>query len=579
MVQHMKKILAIAIMTLGLAAAIFLVFPSCAKASPSLSSGSGSFASVEMETIPESGIQGNFLNEQSTGFRIYAKPADGFVFYKIGLFIDGSPVPIDERFYDASQNEYYLSSNTSDQAQIRTLIPEGIHEADFSYMLNPGDPYIEYEKIQIVADYTAPTGALSYAVESGKSILAIGDQLTFIFTPDIIPSDINEVSFGIAGSEFAGVQQSNGSWQYSLQITPGYSLPAGQEISVLATDMVGNVFKDVRQLGISIDGIAPVINLQNPINGARYASRSLSISYTISGEFEESKTIITLDGLRIDPKDLNLSSLSEGWHELAISVFDFAGNSSVLKCNFEIDLSPPHLISSNADELGTVNSGDDLTLSGQSEANANITTRLDGPSSSIVKNVIADASGYFTLTFSTNDFSAGSYDIYMNLSDDLGNALELKLCTITIVKVETSDESESVIEFAQSNTNTVLSDAPVVKKIVSTQAPSSESQEEEIARSGKTSSATDTRDVGPWYTFYLMVASLIVIAVAIFSASYYGYGLIVESRQGGRAMITSVDREAKKDSDVAEPKYQETADQESAGNGESNDDSKRQARW
>lgn len=522
-IKTRKKIffyLFIALTTVGLA------LPSIARANYT----DGELFSLKLETIPEAVSAGTgYLNSNSTGFRVYAQPVSGLSFEKIAIFVDGETTPLDERIFDASASDYYLSSNTSSLSQIQLLLPEGLHKIHFNYIPSGQSDYINYYSFDIISDFTPVHGLLSYQTTEGRSTLAIGDQVDLIFRPNLALDDVAIVQFDFNGQKYNGLKLQDGSYRYDVNVSRGDIYDGSGLIGVTVIDFAGNSFYDSVSADFVIDGVPPVVSILSPTDGGRYGSRNISITYAVSGSYVQEQTTILLDGQLIT--NPNLVALGEGLHFVDISVFDLAGNFSTARANFQIDVSPPAYISGSIGGTVSLVLGSQLLVDGQTDPDTSIT--LETCPGEIMARGVSDASGYFNLNLLTNDLSLGTYELYATLCDDLANCIKIKVSTITIVAEQTEQASSSPTKLAQADLGAVSGDAAprmvYRPNIVPIEQTTKQNDEEVVAKAGQISSASDTKVVGSRYTIYLLIISLIVIALTIFSAGYYGYGLFIDA--------------------------------------------------
>ncbi|WP_084105379.1 PQQ-dependent sugar dehydrogenase [Demequina sp. NBRC 110056] len=129
------------------------------------------------------------------------------------------------------------------------------------------------------------------------------------------------------------------------------------EVQYRATDSGGNV-SEVGSITVSIDGTAPEVSLSGVADGdvvGSTATLDVAVEATdaVSGV---ASTTLTLDGVEIDPGELDVSTLDLGAHELIATATDEAGNSADSVVTFTIE--------PTADDLGAhverLLAGDDL---------------------------------------------------------------------------------------------------------------------------------------------------------------------------------------------------------------------------
>ena len=541
-----------------------------------------------MEILPENveNVQYSpgYINSFSTGFRIYTKPTEGSVFGQLGLFIDDETLPIDTESFDNSVSEYYLSSNTSTLSGLKLLLPEGQHTIRFKYRLE-GSDYVDYKNFPITADYSNPSGELSYRVEAADHDLSVGDKVVFSFDPTIL-SDIDKVNFTFNGFSYTGVLSNSGLYEYHYTVKPGDTYGGLGKVGVNVCDPAGNIFRQEIGANFTIDGVAPAITIDSPTDGSRYNVRELAIVYRIDGDFDPTRTVITLDGSVVSAN--LLTNLSDGVHILRVASRDIAGNLGEKVATFEIDNSPPSYIAGGLSSSGEYLQGSEILFEGQTDPGTKVVLEIH---SDILKlETTADFSGKFSFRFNSNNLSIGLHKMYLTLYDDLSNSMTIDLgsfeITASIIEEEPiklseaanglkSDVSPALLErsHALSYENLAVSTTSVTEDVV---------QETDLAANnpGRISSATDTKSTSFNWTVYLLVIGLIAIAIAVLTAGYYGYELLVSNGFYTKDNITD---KLDKDQDTRAATKQVVVDREGSADApkeiSDQDDQSTKVRW
>lgn len=117
-------------------------------------------------------------------------------------------------------------------------------------------------------------------------------------------------------------------------------------ITAVATDMFGNA-ATAAATNLTLDTAAPEISIQLPAEGAVY-STSAPLNYTVydsTSGINTSSCSYTLDGLTIvnlpGCANSSLTGLSQGMHNLTMTVRDMAGNSNTTQRSFSVDATGP----------------------------------------------------------------------------------------------------------------------------------------------------------------------------------------------------------------------------------------------
>jgi len=475
--------------------------------------------SLRYQNLPDDIFVGEgFINNGTSGFRIYAEPNDELVFHKIAIFIDESIEPVDQRIYDASSNEYYLSSNTSSGAELAALLPEGPHEIHFRYQLEEGGEFVDYQNFLLISNYSDPTGVLSYITQDAKMRLKIGDFIKFDFIPEEEVGDVADVKFLFNSKSYQGVLLPDGSYEYLLQVEEGDIYGGEGSLSATVTDLAGNRSEYEIAADFEIDGVLPVIEISSPLSNGRYSSRTLNTSYTITGEYLPSSVVMRLNG-EIVTGD-SLVDLLDGIHIFSVQVEDGFGNIATKEATFEIDTSYPEYSGITNISGGPFTLGEELIIEGQTEPGARVVLEIH--SDTLTMETYTDSTGKFCFKINTSNLTAGFHELFLTFYDYLGNNVRIRLDDFELIApVVVKDET---VKIAMTRPAVTSDSAPsaVVAKIGNKQIES----EPELAKNAPAISSAAVTEEGLNWTLYILIFSMIILAGALLTAGYHGFEVL-----------------------------------------------------
>ncbi|HEY6351400.1 MAG TPA: Ig-like domain-containing protein, partial [Candidatus Angelobacter sp.] len=214
--------------------------------------------------------------------------------------------------------------------------------------------------------------------------------------------------------------------------TPASPLPANGSFTVTVngeTDPPGNV-QTVPFISTfaSVDTVAPVLQLQSPVNGGFISSAqpviSIGVTDNLSGVNAGSETL-SIDGQAVTPQQSTsqirftpAAPLAQGTHTLTASAADNAGNVGNLSASFSVDSVPPTAAQLTGITNGQVVSGT-INLSATATDTGSGVARID---------VIVDGSVLLSLTppsfqttFNTLSLTEGPHTFSARAIDAAGN--------------------------------------------------------------------------------------------------------------------------------------------------------------
>ncbi len=488
--------------------------------------------SSRIEILPESQFadQNEFLNTYSTGFRVYAKHLNEVVFENIAIFLDDQTKPIDIREFDNSEKEYYLSSNTASGDELANLLDEGDHQIHFAYLPVGENDYIVYQTFDISCDFTSPEGQLKF--DTNASVLPYvkkGETIDFLFEPSASSQDISQVLFGIGNQDFEGSKNEDGNFEYKYTVVDGLNLTY-PTIKCVVSDYFGNRFETDLETNLLIDGQPSGIEILSPLDGRSYSSGAIELIYRIDPEFAEGSLRIYLDGELFDAGVVD--DIAEGSHILEIYCEDEAGNLSYRKSSFFIDATAPEIFSQTPFEESYF-LGDLIVFSGKSEANADAVLKIEGNAVSLALASKANPQGLFEFSIASEKLGIGNFHLSLILKDSFGNSKIYSLGTFKIEENVASKSQENCVTLTQAKNDQGKQDVTAKiadKRVVTQKSEESLSETEHASGAGKIISATDDRSGNARSVGFIFFALLLIIAIAFFSAGYYGYALVSSGR-------------------------------------------------
>lgn len=528
-----KKILSIflAILIGGYIGA-FLKLPTASAEEPEVS--------VIFQALPfVNYVPAGYLNADNTGFATTAILAEGYTPYSLGLFLDNGSNPIDDDRY-VGLLSYTLTSETNSLTELKSLLQYD----------NPSIPkeHILYLKVQMVegggydtvwqysftADFDSPTGTISYLTQTASDTtpgwLKVGDSATF--TLALGASDTsNDVT--VAGSynghlldRSAGVAPNEFNATYTVaagDLDQAVPLPISD---VILTDKAGNTTTlSETNVAFTIDANAPTVAIHSPENGKSYNTASIALDYLASDPSE-----VTLDG---SPTTLQngdpIGPLVDGSYTVAVKSTDLAGNSTSVAPTFTVDTIAPFISIASGPGGQKIEQGSAVTFSGMSEPNSLITAEIF--SEPQTASTVANNNGEWEISFDSSNLEVGQHNSYIESKDRAGNinkiaqAIEFEIIPKPQAVSDTPASETTKVALSSGIERAVLDVAPAVAACEGTTCQIQPGTEE-IAKSGQTLSSEDARNAGVNWSAWIILLAIIVLASALATAGYYGYGWV-----------------------------------------------------
>jgi hypothetical protein len=471
------------------------------------------FKSVSFEVLPDdSRITEGYINSTNTSFRINAIPTADFLTYKISLYLDDAPIPVDERLFDNGP-DYTFSSGTSTVAELEALLGNGSHEWRLEAQDDKDAEGYIVAQGEFVSDFVLPTGKFfAEQIIPGDAPSKVGDTIAVGLAELSETSDICSVSGTIYGRDLTFIRKSK-SFYADYIIQEG---DPDRSINLQLTDasFIDSAGNGVALPGVnipidfSIDANSPIISLISPQNKT-YASNNVSVAYEHSGATE---LLITLDGQQVNiTSGGELADLTEGLHDLSVQAIDEAGNKSTSMVQFVTDTIAPQVTLSSQNL--TLTQGDSFKIEGVGESCATVTL-FEGDV--LLASGSCDQLGEFNLQLDTPGWAIGQHDLVLTVIDGVGNSSKIavlvtikkKVAIARSVRVATSSRSVSVPQVIEPANNS------------------------EVVRAGRIIASNDSRpDKSVNWTAWLILAGLIALAGAIATTSYYGFAWLTLNRK------------------------------------------------
>ena len=243
-----------------------------------------------------------------------------------------------------------------------TLLPDG---AAFVGSCSLSDrAYVLRIYANDTAGNTNSTQSVSFAIDTAPpsvSIISPASGSSYAFLPTIRVLAVDALS-GV----HTVLAEIDGSYNLTLVLVAGFytgsiqpPLPDGHHyVRVIANDTVGNAAAE--SSSFLLDASPPTLSVTSPLP----SSCSRNSSVTISATFSDEISAVSVASIRLDGTELSSSAsvtatalslevaLSDGQHDLSITVTDALGNSATASFRFCVDTRPP-VLASCSHENGT----------------------------------------------------------------------------------------------------------------------------------------------------------------------------------------------------------------------------------
>jgi len=305
-----------------------------------------------------------YINMSDAGLNVLFQLGESATLYDIGLFMDGSILPVDETDF-VGAGEYSLGSKTTTPLELQGLIPEGTHQISLGGREDQSSEYVEIWNINLICDYHSPHGFYGAEPAIPGETAIIGDLVYLKFIPNNHSSDTVSVTGSIYGREL--------DWQkvivpggrdyfqanYIVEATdPSQDTKLPLE-NLELTDEAGNITQVATKkitLDFKIDTSVPFLNITSGsltgsiTQGSKIIFEGTSdpgaqIMLTVHSTLTTFSTIADLTGnWRIEFDTLGLGL---GTHSVVLTALNSVGNKTV------IDLGSFELLAAAQEEVET----------------------------------------------------------------------------------------------------------------------------------------------------------------------------------------------------------------------------------
>lgn len=303
-------------------------------------------------------------------------------------------------------------------------------------------------------------------------------------------------------------------------------------VKSIAKDAAGNI----EETGIDTfvwDATPPTLTVISPQENETVSTKTPEVKFEVS---ETATAYIWVDipwsagtGKKINSGD-KLSELSGGEHKIALQAIDLAGNESEIPyLTFSVDTSAPANDVTNTNHGKTFALGDTIVFDGYTELGAKVI--IEVWSEPMYYSAFADDDGYWRIEVPASDFGVGKHLVYITTLDKYGNQIRQLLSEFEVVE---SLAPVDVVLAAAPEEVTEVSE----KVTVETKEPTI-TQEETTPEEGEIKG--EEEEEGRNWSSIITVIAIIVIALGVGTAGYYGYDWWVAGKELEEKEITDED--------------------------------------
>ncbi len=333
-------------------------------------------------------------------------------------------------YYDSVTSSNEIGSSTTSPYSVSwdtTAVSDGSHTIYAVAYDEVGNT--KQTSINVTVDNTPPS--VSFSSPSDGSY--VKGTVTVEATASDATSGIASVTFyyepagSTAQQEIGSVTSSpySVSWDTTSLQDGKYTLIA------VAEDKAGNVQKAYEN--VTVDNTPPTASITAPTG--TYIHSTVSIDISASDNFEVSTITLYIDGNEVDSWTVNSASASEtyswdttqvadGSHTVEVTVVDGAGNTYTTSKTYYVDNTPPTISvsspSNNAWYRGTVTISATSSDTGSGVASMSIAISTLGT-------VQTSSSTSISYSWDTTQVSDGTYYIWVNATDNVGNMASTKI--------------------------------------------------------------------------------------------------------------------------------------------------------
>jgi len=479
-------------------------------------------------------IVNGYLNATNTSFEVSAYLPDFVNISHTELLLDGDSFAQVITGTQTTEGSYRFLSGTSTPTELQTQISPGGHILSIRKTLSLGVTENE-GGLPLIADYSAPGGSIS-STYLDDGYLKVGDKIDFMLelSGQDLTKDIADISATYNGKNLSWSPAIPNKYRSIYKVSEGdKDRPNPIQIgNLIIADKAGNKSAPIATFDITIpiDANSPKINIVSPVNNKIYASATTQLQYSSS----DPVILVELDSTSIDPDSTSLGPLKDGRHILEITARDKAQNKTTQVVSFSTDTIAPSFSIIIQPGGGTVTQKDKIVFSGISEPGAQI--QLEVYSDAQTAATVADADGNWRIEFDSSNLEAGEHTAYLTFTDLVGNHVKSGQISFGVVLPSAAATT------ATGGTKIALVRAKAVKSDVGAAAlcdngsgtcPVPESDKTEVASNNIISSESQ-RSTGVNWSAWIILLAIIVLASALATAGYYGYGWAIASSSSSR---------------------------------------------
>ncbi|MDH4358516.1 MAG: Ig-like domain-containing protein [Candidatus Berkelbacteria bacterium] len=481
-------------------------------------------AIFELSFQPRGGnVTDGYLNSTNLSFRALAYLPDYTIVKETELLIDDDPFPL-PIFGSSTEEPGYIEflSGTMSFSGLQAQVSGGEHVLSVKKTFLPGETGSPVEgSLKVIADYTLPVGTIAPSPLGG--VLKIGD--TAEFTLDVSPDSTNDIDsvFGsYNGRELSWVVSAPGSFIGQYIVAPGdpdQIVPIQIE-NVIISDLAGNTSDPVSSADVdfTIDANAPMVAIASPVEGKNYNQNQVLLDYLVDDP--TAVVDLTLDGAPLALANGSpITGLGDGEHTLIVEATDLAGNTTVVASVFIVDTIAPYLSLTTGPDGGKIEQGSKIIFEGTSEPGAGV--KLEIFSEPLVWTTVADQAGNWRFEISSDELGIGSHDAFITVYDLAGNALRVRVATFEVTAKPVIAQEPIKVARAEE----------VVVDVAAAQCAGETCKlpPQEVAKEGQILSSEDAKATGINWSAWIILLAIIVLASALATAGYYGYGWALQA--------------------------------------------------
>jgi len=515
--------------TISIICALAIMIPISALVNPLYAKAEGVFSMNN--TVFGGRIVNGYLNATNTSFEVSAYLPDFVNISHTELLLDGDSFAQVITGTQTTEGSYRFLSGTSTPTELQTQISPGGHILSIRKTLSLGVTENE-GGLPLIADYSAPGGSIS-STYLDDGYLKVGDKIDFMLelSGQDLTKDIADISATYNGKNLSWSPAIPNKYRSIYKVSEGdKDRPNPIQIgNLIIADKAGNKSAPIATFDITIpiDANSPKINIVSPVNNKMYASETTQLQYSSS----DPVVSVKIDSKSINPASAKLGPLKDGKHILEITAQDKAQNKTAQIVSFSIDTIAPGFSIIIQPDGGTVTQKDKIVFSGTSEPGAQV--QLEVYSDAQTAATVVDASGNWRIEFDSSNLEAGDHKAYLTFTDSAGNYIKSDQMAFRVMSPTPTVASGTKIALAQAKATRSDVSATTLCDDGSGTCPVQESDKTEVASNNIISSESQ-RSTGVNWSAWIILLAIIVLASALATAGYYGYGWAIASSSSSR---------------------------------------------